>query len=135
MDVSERILREFSSIAVVGLSRDPSKSAHSIPRAMQAAGYRVLPVNPVASELLGQRVYKSLGEIKEPLELVLVFRPSEDAAEVARQAVAAGAKALWLQLGIASEEARRIAEQAGLMYVEDRCIGVERSLLRITKQS
>jgi predicted CoA-binding protein len=133
MDVSERILREFSSIAVVGLSRDPSKSAHSIPRAMQAAGYRVLPVNPVASELLGQRVYKKLADIPEPLELVLVFRPSEEAAEVAREAVAAGAKALWLQLGIASEEARRIAEQAGLMYVEDRCIGVERSLLRITK--
>ena len=133
MDVSERILREFSSIAVVGLSRDPSKSAHSIPQAMQAAGYRVLPVNPEASELLGQPVYKSLGEIPEPLELVLVFRPSEQAAEVARQAVAAGAKALWLQLGIRSEEARRIAERAGLLFVEDRCIGVERSLLRITK--
>jgi uncharacterized protein len=133
MDVSERILREFSSIAVVGFSRDPSKSAHSIPRAMQAAGYRVLPVNPFVSELLGQRAYKSLRDIPEPLELVLVFRPSEEAAEVARQAVAAGAKALWLQLGITSEEARRLAEQAGLMYVEDRCIGVERSLLRITK--
>lgn len=133
MDVSERILREFSSIAVVGFSRDPSKSAHSIPRAMQTAGYRVLPVNPHVSELLGQPVYKTLADIPEPLELVLVFRPSEEAADIARQAVEAGAKALWLQLGIRSEEARQIAERAGLMYVEDHCIGVERSLLRITK--
>jgi uncharacterized protein len=133
MQTTERILRDFKTIAVVGLSRDPRKAAHSVPKAMQAAGFRVVPVNPVADELLGERVYRKLADIPEPVELVLVFRPSEDAVAVAREAVAIQAKALWLQLGIESDEARRIAHAAGLLYVEDRCIGVERALHRIMK--
>jgi predicted CoA-binding protein len=133
MQTTERILRDFKTIAVVGLSRDPSKAAHSVPRAMQAAGFRVLPVNPIADELLGERVYRKLADIPEPVELVLVFRPSEEAVAVAREAVAIKAKALWLQLGIESDEARRIAHAAGMLYVEDRCIGVERGLHRVMK--
>lgn len=133
MQTTERILRDFKTIAVVGLSRDPSKPAHSVPKAMQAAGFRVVPVNPVADELLGERVYRTLAELPEPVELVLVFRPAEEAVAVARQAVAIQAKALWLQLGIESDEARRIAQAAGLLYVEDRCIGVERALHRVIK--
>jgi predicted CoA-binding protein len=133
MDTTERILREFSTIAVVGLSRDPEKTAHAIPKALQAAGFRVVPVNPVADEILGERVYRTLAEIPFPVEVVLVFRPSEFAAEIAEQAAAVGAKALWLQQGIASERARSIAEAAGLLYVEDHCIGVERAVHRITK--
>ncbi|MET0414135.1 MAG: CoA-binding protein [Polyangiaceae bacterium] len=133
MQTTERILREMKTMAVVGLSRDPGKPAHSVPKAMRAAGFRVLPVNPIADELLGERVYRTLAEIPEPVELVLVFRPAEEAVAVAHQAVAIKAKALWLQLGIESDEARRIAQAAGLLYVEDRCIGVERALHRVVK--
>lgn len=133
MPITGRILRAFETLAIVGVSRDPSKPAHSVPKAMQAAGFRVIPVNPYADELLGERVYRRLADIPEPVEVVVVFRPSEEAAGIAREAVAIGAKALWLQLGIESDEARRIAQAAGLLYVEDRCIGVERALHRITK--
>lgn len=134
METPERILCEFETIAVVGASRDPSKAAHSVPVAIQAAGYRVIPVNPQATELFGERVFRGLREIDRPVDVVLVFRPSEEAPAVAREAVAIGAKALWLQLGIESEEARAIAEAAGLLYVEDRCIAVERSLRGISKR-
>ena len=126
-ELTRRLLTEFSTITVVGLSADPVKSAHSVPAAMQAYGWRVIPVNPHAAELLGEPVYRTLADVPEPVTLVNVFRPSADAPEIARQAVAAGAKALWLQLDIVSAEARTIAESHGLLYVEDRCIAVERA--------
>lgn len=133
MEANE-ILERYRTVAVVGLSRDPGKAAHSVPQAMQAAGFRIIPVNPHAARLLGEKVYRSLRDIPEPIDVVEVFRPSEEAPAVARQAVAVGAKALWLQLGIRSAEARRIAEGAGLAYVEDVCMSVERAIHRITKQ-
>jgi len=133
MDPIERILRDFSTIAVVGLSRDPSKAAHAIPARMQRAGFRVIPVNPHLAEVLGEKAYPSLRDVPEPVEVVLVFRPSEHAAAVAKDAVAIGAKALWLQQGIVSAEARSLAEAAGLLYVEDRCMGVERAVHGVTK--
>lgn len=133
MDNTERILNEFSSIAVVGLSRDPSKAAHAIPARMQRAGFRVIPVNPFVDRVLGEKSYPSLEQVPFPVEVVLVFRPSAEAVDVAKAAVAIGAKALWLQQGIVSAEARRVAEAAGLLYVEDRCIGVERAVHGITK--
>src|SRR5438270_10144480 len=126
-ELTKRILTEFATITVVGLSSDPVKSAHSVPAAMQAYGWRVIPVNPHADRLLGERVYRTLAEVPEQVEFVNVFRPAADAADVARQAVAVGAKALWLQLGIISAEAREIATSNGLLYVEDRCIAVERA--------
>lgn len=93
-------------------------------------------MNPFAGEqLLGERVYASLRDVHEPVEVVLVFRPSAEAEGIARDAVAIAAKAVWLQLGIQSSAAARIAREAGLLYVEDRCIGVERALHRITKAS
>lgn len=131
----KEILDRYTTIAVVGLSRDPGKAAHSVPRAMQAAGFRIIPVNPHADTLLGEKVYRNLQDIPEPIDVVEVFRPSEEAPAVARQAVAVGAKALWLQLGIRSAEARRIAEGAGLAYVEDVCMSVERAIHRITRHS
>jgi predicted CoA-binding protein len=133
MEPTERILRELSIIAVVGMSRDPAKAAHGIPAALMRAGFDVIPVNPQVDTLLGRTSYPSLTAVPRPIEVVLVFRPSNEAPEIARQAVLVGAKALWLQQGILSKEARAIAEGAGLLYVEDRCMGVERSLLRITK--
>ena len=131
MDDTQRVLREFSVVAVVGLSRDPAKAAHSVPAGLKAAGFRIVPVNPEASELLGETAYPTLSAIPFPVQLVLVFRPASFAPDIAKQAVAIGAKALWLQQGIYSSEARRIAKEAGLAYVEDRCAGVETALYRI----
>jgi predicted CoA-binding protein len=122
-----RMLEQFDTIAVVGLSADPTKSAHSVPAAMQAFGWRVIPVNPHADELLGEKVYRRLADIPEPVEFVNVFRPAAEAPDVVRQAVEIGAKAVWLQLGITSPEARELAAEHGLLYVEDRCIAVERA--------
>lgn len=119
------ILRRSKVIAVVGISRYTHKEAGRVPAQMQMAGYRIIPVNPHADVLLGEKVYRSLQDIPEPIDLVNVFRPSAEAPDVVRKAVAVGAKAVWLQLGISSEEARRIAEDAGLDYVENRCIAVE----------
>jgi len=133
MDNTERILRQYSTIAVVGLSRDPSKAAHAIPARMQGAGFRVIPVNPSLDNVLGEKAYPALSAVPEPIEVVLVFRPSAEAAAIAKDAVAVGAKALWLQQGIVSDQARQLAEAAGLVYVEDRCIGVERAVLGIVK--
>lgn len=134
MDTEERVLRDFSTLAVVGASRHPEKAAFSVPSALQAEGFRVIPVNPEADTLFGERAYPTLTAIPEPVEVVLVFRPSDEAPRIAEEAVRIGAKALWLQLGLKSEEARRIAEGAGLLYVENRCIGVERARRRISKR-
>lgn len=133
MDNTERILREFRTIAVVGLSRDPSKAAHAIPARLQRAGFRVIPVNPFVTELLGEKAYASLEDVPFSVEVVLVFRPSEQAAAIAKDAVAIGAKALWLQQGIVSAEAKQLAEAAGMLYVEDRCMGVERAVHGVVK--
>jgi predicted CoA-binding protein len=129
----KQILEDSTTIAVVGASRDPGKSAHSVPRQMQLHGWRIIPVNPFADELFGEKVYRTLADIPEPVDIVDVFRPSEQAADVATQAAAIGAKALWLQQGIVSDEARAIAEAAGMDYVEDLCIAVERALSQVTK--
>jgi uncharacterized protein len=128
MDASlrERLLRiyaETKTIAVVGASGDPAKPAHEIPRYMQQQGYRILPVNPRGGELLGEPVARSLAEVEGPVDVVEVFRPAAEAPQVAREAVKVGAKVLWLQLGIESEEARQIAGAAGLTVVMDRCMG------------
>jgi uncharacterized protein len=128
MDASlrERLLRiyaETKTIAVVGASGDPAKPAHEIPRYLQQQGYRILPVNPRGGELLGEPVARSLAEVEGPVDVVEVFRPAAEAPQVAREAVKVGAKVLWLQLGIKSEEARQIAEAAGLTVVMDRCMG------------
>ena len=130
---SHAILAAATTIAVVGASRDPNKAGGSVPAGLQRRGFRIIPINPFADELFGERAYRSLSEVPVKIDIVDVFRPSRDAAEIARQAVAVGAKALWLQLAIRSEEARRIAEAAGLDYVEDECTAVVASLYRIRK--
>lgn len=124
----QQILADAAVIAVVGASRDPGKPAHSVPLQMQRHGWRIIPVNPHADELFGERVYRSLADIPEKVDLVNVFRPAEDAVAVVREAVAIGAPAVWLQLDIVSAEARRIATEAGVEYVEDRCLAVERAV-------
>jgi uncharacterized protein len=130
---SPEVLASAKTIAVVGASRDPRKAGGSVPEGLQRRGFRIIPINPYADELFGERVYRSLAEVPEKIDLVDVFRPAADAPEIARQAVAIGAKALWLQEDIRSEEARCIAEEAGLDYIEDECTAVVASLYRIKK--
>lgn len=130
-DVVERILTTYDTIAVVGASSSVEKPAHYVPAHMQERGWRIIPVNPLATEILGEPAYPTLAAVPDQIGLVNVFRPSRATPEVARQAVAAGATALWLQLGIDSDEAREIAEGAGLLYVENRCLIIEQGRLGV----
>jgi hypothetical protein len=125
------ILTHAKTIAVVGASKDPTKPGSTIPTEMQRHGFRIIPVNPTADTLFGEHVYQTLEAIPEPVDVVNVFRPAAEAPALARQAVAIGAKALWLQTGIESDEARTIAEAGGVAFVEDRCIAVERAKHKI----
>jgi predicted CoA-binding protein len=125
----QQILAEARTIAVVGASPDPSRPSNDVMHYLLGAGYRVIPVRPAdCDDVLGMPRVSSLAEIDEPIDLVDVFRRPEAVPEHAREAVAVGAKALWLQVGIESEEARRIAEEAGLDYVENACTKVVHKL-------
>jgi uncharacterized protein len=118
----EQILREAKTIAVVGASPKPDRPSHGVMRYLLEQGYRVIPVRPRdCDEVLGVPCVPTLSELEEPVDLVDVFRRPEYTPEVAREAVAIGATALWLQLGIVSAEARAITEAGGLDYVEDAC--------------
>ncbi|HET6406229.1 MAG TPA: CoA-binding protein [Candidatus Thermoplasmatota archaeon] len=135
MDDPVDLLRRSKRIAVVGASGTPGKDAHEIPKHLLEQGYDVLPVNPRGGEMFGRQAYKSLAEVPGPVDLVNVFRPSEEAPAIAREAVAAGAKAIWLQSGLESEEAARIAREAGLAYVENACVRtVQRRLAHVDAQ-
>ena len=119
------ILRGAKTIALVGASPKPDRPSHAVMRYLLAQGYDVIPVRPQGcDEVLGVRCARSLAEIDRPIDLVDVFRRPEATPTHAREAVEAGAGALWLQLGIVSDESRRIAEEAGLDYVEDLCTAV-----------
>jgi predicted CoA-binding protein len=120
----EEILRTAQTIAVVGASPDPSRTSHRVMRYLQRVGYRCIPVNPNADEVLGERCYPALADLPEPVDLVDVFRRAEYCADIAREAAAIGAPALWLQLDLRSAEARDVAEEAGMEYVEDACTAV-----------
>src|SRR5712671_5430154 len=132
---SHEILETATTIAVVGASRDPNKAGGWLIFRKKQRGFRIIPINPFAETLFGERVYRTLTDVPVKIDLVDVFRPAADAPEIARQAVAVGAKALWLQLDIRSDEARRIAEAGGLDYVEDECTAVTTALYRITKKA
>jgi predicted CoA-binding protein len=132
---TQQILADAKVIAVVGASREPWKPSHSVPLQMLRHGWRIIPVNPFADEIFGLPAVGTLADIEEPVDLVNVFRPAADAVDVVRQAVAIGAPAVWLQSGIVSAEARRIATDAGLDYVEDRCLAVERARGGLSRRS
>ena len=132
---AQQILADARVIAVVGASREPWKPAHSVPLQMLRHGWRIIPVNPFADEVFGVPAVATLAEIDEPVDLVNVFRPAAHAVDIVRQAVAIKAPAVWLQSGIVSAEARRIATDAGLDYVEDRCLAVERARGGLTRRS
>jgi len=124
-----RLLQDNRTIAMVGLSADEMRPSHFAAIYMQSEGYDIIPVNPryAGGEILGQPVYASLAEIPRPVDIVDVFRRPEEATELARQAVAIGAKVFWLQLGIRNDEALRIARSGGLEVVQDRCVKIERA--------
>ncbi|MEA2451646.1 MAG: uncharacterized protein QOG04_356 [Actinomycetota bacterium] len=122
-EVMREIFTKAETIAVVGASTNPDRAGNYIPAYLQEHGYRIIPVNPNNDEVLGEKCYDALADIPEPVDCVEVFRRPEHTPDIARQAVAIGAKSLWLQLGIINDEARRIAEEGGLLFVQDECMG------------
>ena len=131
MRTPAEILREARTIAVVGASPRPNRPSHGVMRYLLEHGYRVIPVRPRdCDDVLGVPCVASLAEIGEPVDVVDVFRRVDACPDVAREAVAAGAGAVWLQLGLVSPEARRIATGAGLDYVEDECTAIVHRRLR-----
>jgi predicted CoA-binding protein len=124
-----RIYADTKVIAVVGASDDTSKPAGNIPAYLQSQGYRIIPVNPVRETVLGERSYPTLADVPEPVDVVDVFRPAAEAAEIARAAAAVGAKVIWFQPGTQSGEASRIAHDAGLTVVSRLCMGATHGTL------
>ena len=126
MDLRDLLL-STRTIALVGASPKANRASHGVMAFLLQAGYRVIPVNPLATgqTILGEQVYANLSDIKETIDLVDVFRRAEDTPAIAQEAVAIGAKALWLQLGIANEQAAAIAMDGGLNVVMDRCTAIE----------
>ena len=128
------LLTHATTIAMVGASSNPERSSHGIMRKLQSVGYKVIPVNPRETAVLGERAYASLTEAPGPIDIVDVFRKPEDTPPIADEAVRIGAKALWLQDGISNEDAGTRATAGGLMVVMDQCIGVTHTRLRIPKK-
>lgn len=125
IDTLRRVLRDSRTIAVVGLSAEWHRPSYFAAKYMQQRGYRIVPVNPKYPEILGETSYPDLKAIPFPIDLVDVFRKPQDCVPIAQDAVAIGARALWLQIGVINEEAQRLAEAAGLTVVADRCVKIE----------
>ena len=123
----KNILLKYKSIAMIGVSNDPTKASTIVMKYMQKYGFKVYPVNPSAKgqKILGEKVFSKITDIKEPVDIVDVFRPSREAIDIAKETVNIGAKVLWLQLGIKSDEAKKIVEENKIKYVEDRCTKME----------
>ena len=121
------ILLKYKSIAMIGVSNDPTKASTIVMKYMQKYGFKVFPVNPKAKgqKILGEEVFEKITDIKDTVDIVDVFRPSKEALEIAKDTVKIGAKVLWLQLGIRSGEAKKIVEDNKIEYVEDRCTKME----------
>lgn len=117
-----KILEDIRTIAVVGCSKDPTKDAHRVPKYMQMNGYRIIPVNPTATEILGEKAYPSLDAVPVPFDAVDIFRPSADVPPIVDQAVKSPAKVIWMQLGIRNEEAAKKVQAAGKIVIQDHCM-------------
>jgi predicted CoA-binding protein len=129
-DTADRILGYAHRIAVVGLSPDPSRPSNDVARSLIDLGYEIVPINPNVEEVFGLKSYPDLAEVPGPIDVVDVFRRTVHCEELARSAVAAGARALWLQSGLVCGPARRVAAEGGLDYVEDRCLKVDANEIR-----
>ena len=120
-----RILKNSPTVAIVGLSADWMRPSYFAAKYLQEHGYRVIPVNPKYQEILGERCYPDLRSIPEAVDVVDVFRKSADCLAIAQDAIAIGARTLWLQIGVVNPEAAALAEQAGLEVIMDRCMKIE----------
>ncbi|MCL4383073.1 MAG: CoA-binding protein [Candidatus Marsarchaeota archaeon] len=116
------ILKNFHTIAVVGCSREQGKPSHDVPEYLQQNGYRIIPVNPFADYILNEKAYKSLLDIGEQIDVVDVFRPANEAVDIAKQAIQIHAKALWLQEGIINEAAEKLAIENNILFIMNRCM-------------
>ena len=123
-DAIRALLESSKVVAMVGASSKPDRPSHGIMRLLLGAGFTVIPVSPRETEVLGKRAYATLADVPEKIDIVNVFRRAEDTPEIADEAVTVGARALWLQLGISSDEAAEKAAAGGLVVVMDRCLGV-----------
>ncbi len=121
------ILHRYHTVAVVGLSPKPERDSHRVARYLKERGYRIIPVNPVRQEILGEKCYPSLSDIPDPLEIVDIFRKSEAIPALAEEVLRVGAKVFWMQLGIDHEEAAEKLRTAGIEVITDRCIKIEHS--------
>lgn len=121
-DSEIREILSMKNVAVVGMSKNPEKDAHQIPKYLMNSGYNVIPVNPTADEILGKKCYKNLREILGSVDIVDVFRPSEDVPPIVKDAIAKGVKVVWMQLGISNEEATKEASEKGIKVVYNRCM-------------
>jgi len=123
----KEILSKYKSIAMIGVSNDPTKASTIVMKYMQNYGFKVFPVNPKAKgqKILGEQVFEKITDIKDTVDIVDVFRPSKEALDIAKDTVSIKAKVLWLQLGIKSEEAKKIVEENEIEYVEDKCTKME----------
>ena len=127
MNEIKHILSKYKTIAMIGVSNDPTKASTIVMKYMQKYGFKVYPVNPRAKgqKILGEEVFEKITDIKSPVDIVDVFRPSKEALDIARDTINIGAKVLWLQLGIKSEEAKKIVEKNKIEYIEDKCTKME----------
>jgi uncharacterized protein len=124
-EVIRSILADTKTIALVGLSKDPQRPSYFVASYLKYEGYRVIPVNPSATEILGERCYPDLLSIPEPIDLVDIFRPAPACLEIVQQAIVKRAKSIWMQLRIVNLDAAKLAEEAGLQVVIDRCVKME----------
>ena len=124
-DAIADLLKSSKTIAVVGMSANPEKEAHTVPKFLMERGYHIIPVNPTATEILGLKVHKAITDVTEHVDIVNVFRPGPECDKVAEAAVKIKPKAVWLQLGITNPRAKEIAHAARIQYVEDRCLRIE----------
>jgi predicted CoA-binding protein len=119
----KKVLKESTTIAVVGCSRDPEKAANYVPQYLKENNYTIIPVNPFADEILGEKTVRTLAELKGmQIDVVDVFRPSSEAYEIAKAASEINAKCIWLQEGIRSKEAKEFAEKNGIIFIQDKCM-------------
>ena len=139
-DEIKSVLESYRTVAVVGLSRNSAKASYRVANYLQSVGYRIIPVNPFVDEILGEKSYKSLLDVPEPIEIVDVFRPSEDVLSIVEEAIELRnrlgiSKVIWMQLGIVNEDAAKRAKMAGFKVVMDRCMRMEHRRLSMERDS
>jgi hypothetical protein len=128
-----KIIKESKTIAVVGASRHEEKAAHTVPKYLQEQGYQIIPVNPFAEQILGQKAHRSLEEITEKIDIVQIFRPSKETPDIVKEAIKLEPRIIWLQLGIKNKQAAEIAEKNKITIVMDKCLFQEHRKLKQQK--